>query len=170
MTVSPAPAPAPAFDARRQLAVIRRAVARHSFCVLATSSARNRPHAAGLLYAAVDLTLYVLVSEDSVKVRNVRANPEVAVTIPVRKYPMGPPMAVQFQGRAEVVPVDDPQIRELLAAGRLKRVTGLGALAKPGVCFLRISPGRRVLSYGLGVPLRTLLRDVSAGARGVDLP
>jgi general stress protein 26 len=164
------PDPARSFDPARQLAVIRRAVAKRSFCVLATSSARNRPHAVGVLYAAVDLTLYLLVSEDSVKVRNVRANPQVAVSIPVRRGPFGPPMAVQFQGTAEVLAVDDPHIRQLLDQGRLKRITGLGALDHPGACFLRITPGRRIASYGLGVNLIALMRDITLGARSVELP
>jgi nitroimidazol reductase NimA-like FMN-containing flavoprotein (pyridoxamine 5'-phosphate oxidase superfamily) len=62
-------------------------VTRHSFCVLATSSANHLPHAVGLLYAAIDLDLYLLVDENSIKVRNVRENPRVAVCVPVRKYP-----------------------------------------------------------------------------------
>jgi hypothetical protein len=160
----------PAFDRDRQLAAVRRAVARHSFCVLATVSARHRPLAVGLLYAPVDLTLHLLVGEDTAKVRNIRANPNVAVSIPVRTVPFAPPMAVQFQGVAEVLPVDDPGMVALLRAGRLKRITGLGALDTPGACFVRVRPGRRIASYGVGVPLRRLLRDLSLGARTVEIP
>ena len=161
---------APAFDPARQLEIIRRAVARRSFCVLATSSAEGRPHAVGMLYAAVGLTLYVQIGEDTIKARNVRENPRVAVSIPVRTAPFGPPMAVQFQGSAQLLGPDDPQIRELLAAGRLKRITSAAGAARPGACYLRITPGRRISSYGLGIPLLTLLRDVSQGARSVELP
>lgn len=158
------------FDPARQLAIVRRAVAKHSFCTLATSSARNRPHAVGILYAAVDLTLYFLVEKDTIKARNVRENPHVAVCIPVRRYPFGPPMAVQFQGTGEVLAAADPHVRALVEAGRLRRITGFGALEKPGACFLRVTPRGRISSYGLGVPLMRLLRDVSAGSRSVDLP
>lgn len=164
------PEPDPGFDPARQLEIIRRALARQSFCVLATASGRNRPHAVGLLYQAVDYTLFFLVGEDTVKVRNIRENPLVAVSVPVRKYPFGPPMAVQFQGEAEILAVDDAQITDLIAAGRLKRITGYGALGKPGICFLRVIPTRRVASYGLGVPLRRLLRDLACGARSVTVP
>ena len=139
--------------------------------MLATSSAGNRPHAVGLLYAAVDLTLYVLVASDSVKARNIRQNPKVAVSIPVRKYPFAPPMAVQFQGNAELLAPDDPEIVRLAEAeaGRLRRIAGLGAGDKPGACFVRVTPGRRIASDGIGVPLRRLLRDVTAGARSVEI-
>lgn len=160
----------PTFDPARQLAIAKRAVAKNSFCVLATSSAKNVPHTAGLLYAAVDLSLYFMVGESSIKVRNIRQNPNVAVTIPVRKYPMAPPMAVQFQGTGEILAVDDPRITELVAAGRLKKITGLGTLDKPGNCFIRVAPRRRISTYGLGMSLLTLMRDVSQGARSIELP
>jgi len=159
-----------AFDPARQLEIVRRAIARRSFCVLATTSAAGRPHAVGVLYAAAGTTLYLLVSEDSIKVRNVRENPRVAVCIPVRRWPFGPPMAVQFQATARVLTAQDPPVRELLAERRLKRITGLGAGDAPGTRFLQITPGRRVSTYGLGVPLRRLLRDVSQGQRSVELP
>lgn len=164
------PAAGAGFDPARQLSIIQRAVAKRSFCVLATSSAQNRPHAVGILYASVGLTLYLVVAEDSIKARNVRQNPRVAVSIPVRKYLFGPPMAVQFQGTARILPPDDPTIRGLAGAGRLKKITGPTGLERPGIRFLEVTPGRRVSSYGLGISLRQLLRDVSQGARSVELP
>jgi nitroimidazol reductase NimA-like FMN-containing flavoprotein (pyridoxamine 5'-phosphate oxidase superfamily) len=162
--------PAAGFDRVRQLEIIRRAIARNSFCVLATSSERDRPHAVGLLYAAVDLTIYLTARQDTIKVRNMRANPLVAVAIPVRTYPFAPPMAVQFQGRAELLAPGDPHITELRRAGQLKKITGRGTADAPGTVFVRVTPGRRISSYGLGVPLRQLLRDTSQGTRSVDLP
>jgi len=159
----------PAFDADRQLRVIGRAIARHSFCVLATSSSSNRPHAVGILYAAVGFDLYLLIGADTVKARNLRENPRVAISIPVRTFPMAPPMAVQYQGSAELLAVDDPEITALLREGRLKKITGLGALKAPGVVFVRVRPGRRIASYGLGMSLLSLMRDLPGGARSVEV-
>ncbi|HET9658183.1 MAG TPA: pyridoxamine 5'-phosphate oxidase family protein [Kineosporiaceae bacterium] len=173
MSATPEPPPTaarPAFDPVRQLELVRRELARRSFCVLATSSPANRPHAVGLLYAAVGLDVYLLIGTDTVKARNIRANPQVAISVPVRKYPAGPPMAVQFQGTAQLLEPGDPHIAELLRAGRLKRIASYGAADKPGIVFVRVTPNRRISSYGLGVPLLRLLRDVSQGARSVELP
>ena len=164
------PQQSPGFDPARQLAVAKRAVAKQSLAVLATSSARNRPHAVGLLYAAVDLTLYFLVGENTIKARNVREHPDVAVCIPVRKYPFSPPMAVQFQGTGEVLAPDDPHITSLLETNQLKRITAHGTGGRPGACFIKVVPGRRISTYGLGIPLIRLLRDVASGARSVELP
>jgi hypothetical protein len=93
----------------------------------------------------------------------------VAVCIPVRRYPVGPPFSVQFQGSAEVLAADDPSITRLISGGRLKKITSHGELDDPETCFLRMTPGRRVASYGIGVPLRTLLRDPLAGSRSVEI-
>lgn len=143
----------------RQSKLIRRAIARRSFCTLATSSAENRPLVVGVLYAVVDELLYVSTLSTSAKVRNISENDRVALCIPVRRYPVGPPFSVQFQARAEVHAIEDPEVSELLQAGRLKRITSHGELDDPAACMLKISPGPRVATYGLGVPLRELLRD-----------
>ncbi len=95
----------------RQRRIIRRAIAKHSFCTLATASAANRPLVTGVLYAAVGDLLYVSTLETSAKARNIRENHRVAVCIPVRRFPVGPPFTVQFQGTATVCPIDEPQHR-----------------------------------------------------------
>ena len=152
------------------LAAATRAVAKRSFCTLATASDASRPHVAGVLYSAVGTTLYVSTLRDSRKARNVAANPRVAVTVPVRRLPVGPPSAVQFQGTARILDNDDPEVRELAAAGRLKAISGHGELELDGGCVLRITPGRRLVTYGLGMPLLRFLRDPLNAAGAVDLP
>ena len=158
MTLTAAPPEASANPALR-------ALARRSFCTLATASGDNAPHAVGVLYSYVDGAVYVATSEDSKKVRNIKANPRVAVCVQVRRYPVGPPFTVQFQGTAQVLSLQDPHIERLLRGRRLRKITGHGVLDDPGTCFLRIVPDRRISTYGVGVPLRTLLRDPLAASR-----
>jgi hypothetical protein len=159
----------PAPDAERQRRIVRRAIARRSFAVLATSSAANRPHSAGVLYAATPHGLFVSTSGESVKARNVRESGRAAVTIPVRKMPFGPPFAVQFQTTAEVLPTDDPLVRELLATGELKSITSHGELDLPDSVFLRLRMPRRVVTFGLGIPLLSVARNPLDAGRNVDL-
>lgn len=149
-------------------ASVARAIEKHSFCTLATAAA-NRPHCVGVLYAAVDGVLYVSTLEHSKKARNIAANPLVAVCIPVRRYPMAPPFLVQFSASAEILPAQDPTMVELARTGRLKKITAHGELEHPGSCFLRITPERTVFTYGIGVPLRTVLRDPIQASRTFDL-
>lgn len=148
---------------------VARAVARRSFCTLATTSASGRPHVAGVLYVTVADALFVSTRRGSRKARNIAANPHVFVCVPVRRLPVGPPSTVQFGADAEVLAVDDPEIVGLVAAGRLRRITSHGELDLPDGCFLRITPGQTLHTYGLGLPLRRLIRHpLEAGGR-VDL-
>lgn len=153
----------------RQRKIIRRAIVKHSFCTLATTSATARPLVTGVLYAAVGDLLYVSTLESSAKARNIRANRHVAVCIPVRRFPVGPPFTVQFQGTAAILAIDEPEVVRLLEDGQLKRITSHGELDHPAACIVRIDPGPRVATYGLGVPLRVLVRDPLEASRSTRM-
>jgi hypothetical protein len=164
-TVTDAPA---GFDADRHRRIVLRTIARRSFAMLATSSAANRPHVAGVLYATTSEGLVVSTFGEAVKVRNVRQNGRVGVSIPVRKAPIGPPFVVQFQTAAEVLPLEDPLIQRLLAAGELKAITGHGELDIPGGVFIRLRMPRRVVTFGVGVPLLSVMRHPLEANRTVE--
>ena len=157
------------FDVDRQRAIARSAISRHSFGTLATSSSANVPHVVGVRYAVVDGALYVTMFDESVKARNIRENPRVAFCIPSRKIPMFPPFAVQFQGRAELLSKDDPEIVRLFEAGQFKRIISKADFEDPHTCFARIVPSRRVSTYGLGVPLLQIVREPTSAIRSVEL-
>jgi hypothetical protein len=145
------------------------AIDRRSFCTLATVSDAGRPHVAGVLYEAVGATLWINTVDTLRKARNVAANPFVAVCVPVRRAPVGPPSVIQFQARAELRHPDHPEVVGLLAQGDLKSITGHGELEVTGSCFLRITPNRRINTYGLGLPLRKLISDPLHAGGTVDL-
>ena len=153
-----------------QIERVERAIAARSFAVLSTVSAAGFPHGAGVIYAPVGRTLFVHTMRSSRKARNIAADDRVAVVVPVRRLPVGPPFTVQFQGTAAVLDMDDPEIVAHLGAGRLRAIAGHGALDEPDGCFLRIRPTRTVHTYGIGVSALALARDpLHAGARSVDL-
>jgi hypothetical protein len=104
------------------------------------------------------------------KALSIAANPHVAVVIPFRKLPAGPPYTVQFQGTARLVSMNDPEVIDLIAAGELKTVSEHGALDEPDGVFVRIVPNATVHSYGLGANPIDLIRDpLHTGARTVRL-
>jgi len=148
---------------------VLKAITKRSFAAFSTTSSAGRPHVAGVLYEAVGITLYVNTLRTSRKARNVAANLQVAVTIPIRRLPVGPPSTVQFQGTAEVLDVDDPEIRAQIDAGHLKSITSHGELDLPDSCFLRISPRRKLITYGLGMSLLSLIRDPLNAGGSVDV-
>ncbi|MGF1600294.1 MAG: pyridoxamine 5'-phosphate oxidase family protein [Acidimicrobiales bacterium] len=149
---------------------IRRAMAKRSFCTLATVSPAGRPHVAGVIYGLVGDALYVSTERTSRKARNIAHSPHVAVVIPVRRVPAGgPPSAIQFQATATLLAVDDPEIERLRSAGTLGSITGHGELDLPDSCFVRIALPRRLHTYGLGMSLLSLIRHPLDGAGQVDL-
>lgn len=165
-TVSAPPSQSARPDPRKVL----RAIDKRSFATLSTASAADRPHGAGVLYEAIGTTLYVNTLRTSRKARNIVANPHVAVNIPIRRLPVGgPPSTVQFQGTAEVLAVDHPDIVSLAASGQLKSITSHGELENPDGCFLRITPNRKLITYGLGMSLYRLIRDPLNAGGEVDL-
>lgn len=139
--------------------VVRKALAKRHYAVLATVSSAGRPHAAGVLYDLAEGSIYVSTDLASRKARNIATSGHVAMNVPVRRAPVGPPSAVQFQGTAELVGRDDPALLDLVARGLLKTVTGHGELERDGACFVRITPGRTLHTYGLGMSLWRLIRE-----------
>ncbi len=83
----------------------------------------------------------------------------MAVCIPIRRLPIGPPSSVQFQAHAAVLDTNDPEIADLLEAGKLRSITGHGELDLPDDCFLRLTPPGWLHTYGLGMTLPRLIRD-----------
>ena len=152
---------------------VRKALTKRSFATLATTSAAGRPHVAGVLYEFFGDTNTMILNtlRTSRKARNIAANPHVAVCVPVRRLPVGPPSSVQFQATAELLANDHPDIVALVNAGSLKSLTSHGELDLVDGCFVRINFGPRVLTYGLGMPLRTLIADpLAAGGRTTMTP
>ena len=127
-------------------ATIRRAIERRSVATIATVSANGRPHAATVLYQCVDDALFVSTHRDSRKARNVADHGLAAMTIAVRRLPVGPPASIQFQSSAAVLANDDPEIVRLATAGRLDRITAHGEMDLDGGCFLRLALPARVPS------------------------
>lgn len=157
MTFTPAPG------------LVLRTLAKRSFATVATVSDRGRPHVAGVLYALAGDAFWVSTEVGSRKARNVAANGHVAVDVPVRRLPVGPPSNVHFQSTAEVLTADDPLVRELLDAGDLRAITSHGELELPDGCFLRIALPARMHTYGIGMSLLQLARDPLGAGGSVEL-
>jgi len=140
------------------------AIGKRSFATLASTSAEGWPHAAGVLYALSGGHLYVSTMRTSRKARNIAHDPRVAVTVPVRRAPFGPPSTIMFQTTARVLELDDPELAAAAASGDVDAVTGHGELELPGGVFLQVALPRKVVTYGLGMSLLSLIRDPMSAA------
>lgn len=144
-------APTSTDRAQTQLEAVRETLAANSFCTLATSSAANRPHVAGVLYALVGRDLYVNTDRDSRKARNIAANDQVAICVADHAIPDAPPFTASLQATATLLDNDDPSITALVADGSLAAITSHGELERPGTCMVKIVPNGRIATYGIGV-------------------
>lgn len=145
---------------------LTRLIAKHNFCVLATQGLRG-PHVVGVSYFARGLDLYILTSAKTVKARNVRRDPRVAVHIPV-PWPLVPaPMkSIQFRGSAEILPIDDPDASEALEHGSfvMRRVMrrllrNVDAKVWGESVWIHVHPRKRIETFMIGVPPTTIFRD-----------
>ena len=150
--------------------IIRKRLAKQSFATLATSSPAGRPHVAGVVYEAVDSTLWMHTLSTSRKARNIAASGHAAVCVPFRTMPMGPPFTIHFQATAELIADDAPDITALIEQGKLKSLTSHGELDMPDGCFVRLTPNGRVHAFGPGAKLLDLVRDpIGTGMSSVEL-
>ncbi len=164
----------PAFNIREATPQLRSkilaTIEAKSFCTIATVSPKGFPHSAGVVYEAVDGCLWFHTLRTTRKARNIAENPKLGVCIPFRRLPVGPPFTIQFQAKAELIDMDGPEASALLAAGRLKSITGHGELEMPDGCFVRIEPRGKIHSFGPGARIIDLIRDpLGTGARVFSL-
>jgi hypothetical protein len=91
------------------------------------------------------------------------------VCISFRRLPVGSPYPIHFQAMADAIAINDPDVIELLAAGKLKDITGHGELNMPDGCFVGICPTGTVHSFGPGAKVLDLIRDpLNSGAHSFD--
>ena len=105
------------------------------------------------------------------KARNVaETGRAAAITIAVRRLPVGPPASVQFQTTATIAAVDDP---EIVAAGRGRPPrpdhVPWRARPRPMAASSASALPARAVTYALGMSLLRVLRDPLDAAGEVDL-
>jgi|GEM_PF-3513392 len=173
MTTSHTSLTPPALDAAAQAKHRRRimkVLTKRTFCTLATSSPAGNPHVAGVVYEWAGDNLWVHSMASSRKARNIAASERAAITVPFRRLPAGPPFTIHFQAHAQVVPMDAPEVTNLLSGGKLSTISRHGALEEPDGAFLKITPTGNIHSYGPGASIIGLIRDpLNNGARNFRL-
>ena len=154
-----------------------RLISKRNFCVLATQGVHG-PHVAGVGYFARQLDFYIPTGANTVKARNLRRDPRVAVHIPV-PWPLipAPPKSIQFQGEAEILPISDANANETLnhASPVLRRVLrSLLENADTEVwgesIWIHVRPRKRIETFMVGVPLTTIFRDEKKAMLHFDVP
>ena len=141
------------------------ALEKSSFAVVSYVTPGGKPRSSGVLCAAVNHRLYVVVAPDSWKARHITTGDEVAVTVPIRRgglltlvAPI-PPATVSFHAAATVHPAGS--VHRKSVPKKLARL--LPKDASTG-CLIELAPTGRFLTYGIRVSL--LAMATPAKARG----
>ena len=157
----------PTEPSRVDSSTIWRELGKASFAVISHVSATGEPRSSGIVYGAADRKLYIVVSPDSWKARQIATGQEVAVTVPIRRggilallWPI-PPATISFAAIASVhapgsidLGSTSPDLVKLLPPGN--ESTG---------CVIELTPEGSFVTYGIGVPLMGMRDAARARAR-----
>lgn len=121
---------------------IERKLREKSFGILGTVSQNGRPHSVGVVYAVSPpnhpFCLYLITRPVLKKARNIRNNPNVSFVVPFPHYVfrMLPPACIQFQGKAEIIPINDPTATKAFQKSIVLKRSICGAQSKTGrICL-----------------------------------
>jgi hypothetical protein len=132
------------------------------FGVLSFVTPKGESRSAGVMYQVSDRVLYVMTGESTWKVRHIRSNPNVSMTVTVSRLPIRirqvPPAVITFPGVASVLSFEeiDEQLRHSLTRG-----TG----EMPGTCVIAIEPEGYFVTYGIGIPAMQMRKPEKSRAR-----
>jgi len=153
-------------------------VRKKTFGILSTIDSKGRPHSTGIIFGDSPPTspfaLYVLVGENYAKVRNIKRNPSVSlvVTFPHYYIRFAPASYVMFRGKAEIVPITDPDARWAMSQKRIQRMNLETDPEQAGtnVVFIKIIPEPTVFCYGLGFGLMEMRGNHTNVGYKVNIP
>ena len=108
--------------------------------------------------------LYLITRPELKKARNIRDNPNVSFVVPFPHYLFRsiPPRCIQFQGKAELLPIEDDDDRDPVVVNAFQRSIVLKRSMEHSLrlgesIFIRIVPDKKIFCFGIGANLLRLL-------------
>ncbi|MFX0122995.1 MAG: pyridoxamine 5'-phosphate oxidase family protein [Candidatus Hodarchaeota archaeon] len=149
-----------------------------TFGVLTTLNKDGTPHTTGILYGvsppSSKFALYCLTSNEYKKVRNIKHNPNISFLVPFPHFYIrfAPASTVTFQGKADLIPVNDKEIQKVFTKKRILRliIDEIQQEEQESLTFIRIKPKSKVLCYGLGYNVFKLRKGHTHGGYSVIIP
>lgn len=145
---------------------VEKQLLKKTFGILTTVTPEGRPHSVGVVYAMAlqsqqqFFCLYLITRPVLKKARNIHDNSNVSFVVPFPHYlfPSIPPRCIQFQGKAELLPIDDDPVvvkafqRSIVLKRSMEHSLRLGESI-----FIRIVPNKKIFCYGIGANLLKFL-------------
>ena len=138
---------------------VRSVLKNNRWMTLATANKNCIPQSSVVMYASDSEVIYVMTGNRTKKARNIRKNNHVAVTIPFYKsllhrlITIAPPAEITFRGTAELLDQSDNEAQKLYK--EKMKVDVSNDIQKDSI-WIKITPGKRIECYGVGVRLYDL--------------
>jgi hypothetical protein len=147
-------------------AYVERLLRTKNFGILTTITPEGSPHSVGVVYAlsppGEPFCIYLITRPVLKKARNISNNPNVSFVVPFPHYVFRtiPPACIQFQGKANLMPIDNPIAVKLFHSSIVLRRSFRHSLNLGQSIFIRIIPDNKIFSFGIGVNIwQFLLRS-----------
>lgn len=142
---------------------IEKQLRKKNFGILSTVTREGRSHSVGVVYAMAPpdspFCLYLITRPVLKKARNIHDNPNVSFVVPFPHYLFRsiPQSCIQFQGNAELLPIDDPVVVKAFQSSIVLKRSMEHSLRLGESVFIRIVPDKRIFCFGIGANIWQLL-------------
>lgn len=147
-------------------AYVERLLRRKNFGVLTTITREGKPHSIGVVYAVSPspepFCIYLITRLVLKKARNIQYNPNISFVVPFPHYVFRiiPPACIQFEGKATLVPIDNPIALKAFQNAIVLRRSMIHSIDLGESTFIRIVPDDKIFSFGIGATIwQFLLRS-----------
>ncbi|UCE11706.1 MAG: pyridoxamine 5'-phosphate oxidase family protein [Candidatus Thorarchaeota archaeon] len=157
---------------KQSFGFVEEAVRKRKFGVLGVVDSKGRPHSTGIMYGVShpdsEFALYVITQAKAAKVRHIKKNQEVSLTVTFPHYYLRfvPDSYVMFRGTADFVPLDDEDVQWAFQRASLQ----VDSEAMHDLVVIRIRPRKTVYVYGLGIGMNQLRKDPTSARYKVTIP
>jgi hypothetical protein len=142
---------------------IEKQLRKKTFGILTTVTPQGRPHSVGVVYAVAPpgqpFCLYLITRPVLKKARNIRDNPNFSFVVPFPHYLFRsiPPRCIQFQGKAELLPIDDPIVIKAFQSSIVLKRSMEHSLRLGESVFIRIVPDKKIFCFAIGANILQFL-------------
>ena len=135
-----------------------------TYGILSTIDSKGIPHSTSIIYAVsppeTKFCLYCI-SSNTKKVKNIQANENIAFVIPFPHHVMRfvPANAVHFQGKAEILSIDDLEAIKSFNSAKILRFNLERSAELLESIFIKITPNQKLFIYGLGFGMMEMRKN-----------
>lgn len=134
---------------------VERKLRSKTFGILSTVSQDVRPHSVGVVYGVSPpgkpFCLYLITRPVLKKARNIAQNPNISFVVPFPYFVLRPfpQSCIQFQAKAEIVPIDNSDATRAYERSVVLRRSKEHSLRLGESIFIKVVPDEKIFSFGI---------------------